>query len=74
MPDFRTPARQCCAPCKWAELPIQPRVTLTGQTAVISLWNTVHLDRSLGVRYVKPGGEAIAEVTELLDIAPPRRG
>jgi len=26
------------------------------------------------MRYVKPGGEAVAEVTELLDIAPPRRG
>jgi hypothetical protein len=25
------------------------------------------------MRYVKPGGEAVAEVTELLDIAPPRR-
>jgi hypothetical protein len=26
------------------------------------------------MRYVKPGGEAVAEVTELLDIAPARRG
>ncbi|MEV6341249.1 site-specific integrase [Nocardia vinacea] len=25
------------------------------------------------MRYIKPGGEAVAEVTELLDIAPPRR-
>jgi hypothetical protein len=28
----------------------------------------------MAMRYVKPGGEAVAEVTELLDIAPPRRG
>lgn len=26
------------------------------------------------MRYVKPGGEAVAEVTELLDVTPPRRG
>lgn len=26
------------------------------------------------MRYVRPGGEAVAEVTELLDVAPPRRG
>jgi len=26
------------------------------------------------MRYVKPGGEAVAEVTELLNIAPPRHG
>jgi hypothetical protein len=26
------------------------------------------------MRYVKPGAVALAEVTELLDITPPRRG
>lgn len=35
---------------------------------------TRHRNPRTAMRYVKPGAEAVAEVTALLDIAPPRRG
>jgi hypothetical protein len=35
---------------------------------------TRHRNPRTAMRYVKPGAEAVAEVTELLDITPPRRG
>jgi hypothetical protein len=34
---------------------------------------TRHRNPRTAMRYVKPGGEAVAEVTELLDVALPRR-
>jgi integrase len=34
---------------------------------------TRHRNPRTAMRYVKPGGQAVAEVTELLDTAPPRR-
>lgn len=35
---------------------------------------TRHRNPRTAMRYVRPGGEAVAQVTELLDLAPPRRG
>jgi integrase len=35
---------------------------------------TRHRNPRTAMRYIKPGVEAVAEVTELLDITPPRRG
>jgi hypothetical protein len=35
---------------------------------------TRHRNPRTAMRYVKPGAEVVAEVTELLDITPPRRG
>jgi hypothetical protein len=34
---------------------------------------TRHRNPRTAMRYVKPGGQAVAEVTDLLDTAPPRR-
>lgn len=34
---------------------------------------TRHRNPRTAMRYVKPDGQAVAEVTDLLDIAPPRR-
>jgi hypothetical protein len=34
---------------------------------------TRHRNPRAVMRYVKPGGEAVADVTTLLDITPPRR-
>jgi hypothetical protein len=35
---------------------------------------TRHRNPRTAMRYVKPGADAVAEVTALLDVAPPRRG
>ena len=34
---------------------------------------TRHRNPRTAMRYIRPGSQAVAEVTELLDIAPPRR-
>jgi hypothetical protein len=34
---------------------------------------TRHRNPRTAMRYIRPGSEAVAEVTELLDIAPPHR-
>jgi hypothetical protein len=39
----------------------------------LTMAKTRHRNPRTAMRYIRPGSEAVAEVTELLDIAPPRR-